>query len=327
MNQKDIILRRLVINLLEIKSKHKIKNFDMKKLNIAIGVLNFIILSIMLISFSSDSNGEYGDKKTTYQVGPWNIPTHLNFAGEAVPMNDIDVKERFDKEMLINTFWHSATLLNIKKTNRYFPIIEPILKKHGIPEDFKYLAVIESGLDPNIKSPAGALGVWQIMKVTGKELGLEINSEVDERKHIEKSTEAACKYLNKAYKKFNSWTLVASSYNAGVSRINKQLVKQEADNYYDLYLNSETSRYLFRILALKEVLNNPNKYGFKYSKRDLYPTYKTKEVEIKEGIQNLPKWAKENGTTYKMLKVLNPWLKEPYITNSSKKTYKIKLPA
>lgn len=298
----------------------------MKKFNITLGLLNLAILSAMLISFSLDDNDDFDAEKTTYQVGPWKIPNYLNFSNESVPMNDIDVKERFDKEMLINTYWHSATLLNIKKANRYFPIIEPILAENEVPDDFKYLAVIESGLDPNSRSPSGALGLWQIMKATGKELGLEINNEVDERKHIEKATQAACNYLKKAYKKFGSWTLVASSYNAGVSRINKQLNTQHVDSYYDLYLNSETSRYLFRILALKEVLNNPQKYGFKYSKKDLYPTYKYKEIEISTSIKDIPSWAKENGTTYKMLKVLNPWLKEPYLTNSSSKLYKIKLP-
>ena len=296
----------------------------MKKSNITLGIINLLLLSAMLISFSLDET--YENTKTTYQVGPWKIPAHLNFANESVPLHDIDVKERFDKEMLINTYWHSATLLNIKKANRYFPVIEPILAQNNIPDDFKYLAVIESGLDPNIKSPSGALGIWQIMKATGKELGLEINQEVDERKHIEKSTHAACEYLQKAYEKFGSWSLVASSYNAGISRINKQLNTQKVDSYYDLYLNAETSRYIFRILALKEVLNNPQKYGFKYLKKDLYPTYKYKEIEINTGIEDIPEWAKEKGTTYKMLKVLNPWLKEPYLTNSSGKTYKIKLP-
>lgn len=300
----------------------------MKKTNIALSTINFLILSVLLISFSSNSEEDYDTRQESlYHVAPCKIPSVLNFANEAVPMNDIDVKERFDKEILINTYWHSATLLNIKKANRYFPIIEPILKAEGIPDDFKYLAVIESGLDPNIKSPSGALGLWQIMKTTGKELGLEINSEVDERKNIEKSTHAACKYLLKAYDKFGSWSLVASSYNAGISRINKLLSAQHVDSYYDLYLNSETSRYIFRILALKEVLNNPTKYGFKYSKRDLYTGYDFKTVEVNSKIEDLPQWAKEKGTTYKMLKLLNPWLIKPYLTNPNGKKYQIKIPS
>lgn len=305
------------------------KSEFMKKINILIGLLNVIVLTVLLLSFETKEEvSNVGvDTKYNYQVGALQIPSKLTFAGESVPLEDIDVRERLDRELLINTYWHSSTLLSIKRSSRYFPTIERILAENNIPEDFKYLALIESAFDPHAASHAGAVGYWQFLKATGKECGLEINEDVDERKHLEKSTQAACVYLKKAYQKLGSWSLVAGSYNAGVRRIQKQLDAQNVDNYYDLYLNSETSRYMFRILAMKEVLNSPSKYGFKITKRDLYSGYEFNTVEIDTDVEDLIKFANEHNTTYKMLKVLNPWLRQTWLRNSTKKKYDIKVSA
>ncbi len=197
------------------------------------------------------------------------IAENYSFAGETVTLDEHDLRERMDKELLVNTYWQSNTMLMIKRSNKYFPTIERILKEEGVPDDFKYLAVIESGLE-NVNSPAGAKGFWQIMKTTGREMGLEVNSNVDERYHIENATRVACTYLKKAKKKLGSWTLAAASYNRGISGINRLLEKQQAETYYDLLLNSETRRYVFRILAMKEILSNPTRYGFVFEVQDLY---------------------------------------------------------
>ena len=197
----------------------------------------------------------------TYQISAIEIPKDLNFAGEAVPQEDPEIMERVDREFLVNTYWQSNALLLMKRANKYFPIIEPILKKNGIPDDFKYLAVAESGLE-NVVSPAGATGFWQIMKGTGREYGLEINDNVDERYHVEKATQVACDYLNKWKDRFGSWTLTAAAYNAGPAGIQKYMGIQQVDDYYDLLLGQETGRYVFRILAIKEIISNRDKYGF-----------------------------------------------------------------
>ncbi len=234
--------------------------------------------------------------KNKYSIYALNIPTNLSFAGEKVPVENFDVLESLDREFLVNTYWQSQTLLFLKRANRYFPIIEPILEKNGIPDDFKYLAIAESGLT-NVVSPAGATGVWQIMKTTGKEYDLEINSEVDERYHIEKATEAACKYLNDSYKRFNNWTLVAASYNMGMGGVSKQLTRQKVDSYYDLLLNAETARYVFRIIAIKSVMKDPDKYGFVIRQKDLYTEVPTYEVIVDSTI---PDFA-ENMTSVRLL--------------------------
>ena len=286
----------------------------------------FSIIVLMGFLFTVLSSGKYNEERKVYEVGPWKTPKQLIFAGEHAPLNDLDVREKFDREILINTYWHSQTLLLIKKANRWFPLIESLLRQHNIPEDFKYLAVIESGMDPNAKSPAGAVGFWQILKGTGKELGLTINSEIDERKNIEKSTKAACKYFQKAFKEFESWALVAASYNAGIPRIKRQLEKQKVDSYYDLYLNTETSRYVYRILAIKEVLNNLKKYGFNISSNDLYTPYNVKHIQVSGSIESLPDFAKEHNTNYKTLKILNPWLTNTSLKNPENNRFTILLP-
>jgi len=261
----------------------------------------------------------------SYNVYALSVPEFLDFAGEALPLNNPDILERMDRELLVNTYWQSNGLLMFKRAAKYFPIIEPILKKHGVPDDFKYLAVIESGLT-NAVSPAGARGVWQIMPTTGRENGLEINSNVDERYHLEMSTEVACKYLLKAKEQLGSWTLAAAAYNAGKAGVSRRLKEQGVTDYYDLLLGEETGRYLFRIVALKEILNHPNKYGFNFSEDDLYTTVPTYKVEVDTAVADFSKFAKRFGINYKILKLHNPWLREPHLNNKSGKLYSLDIP-
>ncbi len=260
-----------------------------------------------------------------YRISAIDIPEDLNFAGELVPQEDPEIMERVDREFLVNTYWQSNALLLMKRAHKYFPVIEPILAKNGIPDDFKYLAVAESGLT-NVVSPAGATGFWQIMKETGREYGLEINSNVDERYHLEKSTEVACKYLNKWKNRYGSWALTAAAYNAGPGAINKFMGIQKVDNYWDLLLGDETGRYVFRIMAIKEILSNPEKYGFHVEKEDLYTAVPTFTVEVDEPIASFADFAREYEITYKILKRHNPWLRQPHLNNSSRKKYVIEIP-
>ena len=260
-----------------------------------------------------------------YKVYAIDLPEKLDFAGERVPIEDPDVYERLDREFLVNTYWQSNGLLYIKRANKYFPIIEPILKRNNIPDDFKYLALIESGLT-NAVSPAGASGFWQFMKSAAKEYGLEVGDQVDERYHLEKATQAACDYLNAAKRSTGSWTMAAAAYNAGVAGMNRQANLQETNNYYDLWLNNETSRYVFRILAVKEIMKNPKKYGFIFDKRHLYNEQPTYSVMIDSSITNLISFAKQYNITYKDLKIYNPWLRDRKLENKAGKTYYIKIP-
>ncbi len=249
-----------------------------------------------------------------------------SFAGENVPLNNFDVVERLDRELLVNSYWHSSTVQNIKLANRYLPTIANILNRNGVPEDFKYLAIAESGLR-NVVSPAGAKGLWQFMKGTGQEYGLEVATEVDERYHLEKSTEAACKYLKKLKDRFGSWTLAAAAYNMGGSRLRKEMDAQKEDNYYDLNLNQETSRYIFRILAYKEIINNPARFGFQIDAKHLYkPLNDYVNIVVNTSISSWGDWAEQNGVTYRMLKVYNPWLISSKLTNNRGKEYLIKIP-
>lgn len=261
----------------------------------------------------------------SYRISAIAIPEDLNFAGEIVPQNDPEIMERVDREFLVNTYWQSNALLLMKRANKYFPIIEPILAKNGIPDDFKYLAVAESGLQ-NVVSHAGATGFWQIMKPTGKEYGLEINSNVDERYHLEKSTQVACDYLNKWKEKYGSWTMTAATYNAGPGAISKFMGIQKVDNYYDLLLGDETGRYVFRIMAIKEILSSPDKYGFDIDKEDMYNSIPTFKVEVSEPIASFADFSSQYGINYKILKRHNPWLREPHLNNSSGKKYTIEIP-
>ena len=263
--------------------------------------------------------------ESTYKVYALSLPDSISFAGEPVPLEKNDVRERLDRELLVNTYWQSNMMLLLKRANKHFPSIEAILKEEGIPEDFKYLAVIESGLE-QARSYKGASGFWQIMRTTGREMGLEINANVDERYHIEKATRVATKYLKRAYKKFGNWTLAAASYNRGVAGISRNLSKQKVDNYYDLYLGEETRRYLFRILAVKEIMQNPKKYGYVFSDKDLYAAQEIKTVGLDTAITNIASFAQKMGVHYKDLKLENPWLLENHLNNKSRKYYEIKIP-
>jgi hypothetical protein len=253
------------------------------------------------------------------------FPEAIDFAGEAAPLQITDVKERLDRELLINANLDATTALILKRANRVFPIIEPILQQNGVPDDFKYLAVIESGLI-NAVSPSGAKGVWQFMPDTAKESGMEVNDIVDERYHLEKSTEAACKYFLAAKQRFGSWTLAAASYNGGMNGLSKKIEEQKVTNYYDLGLTEETSRYVFRILALKEIMKQPAKYGFSLYPSDLYTLIPTKKIEVDSTITDLSTFALAQGINYKLLKIHNPWLRDKKLANPTKKKYEIKIP-
>lgn len=253
------------------------------------------------------------------------LPQQISFAEEPVPLELPDVRERLDRELQINTYLHSSTIFMIKRANRWLPQIEAILKEYQIPEDFKYMPMIESALINDV-SPREAVGFWQILKSSGKELGLEITKEVDERYDPLKSTVAACKYLRQAYGRFHNWTLAAASYDRGMYGLQGSLDNQKVDSYYDLYLNDETSRYIFRILAIKEIYEHQDKYGFKLKPEQLYPEEKLRYVEVTENVKDLVTFAAHHGTNYKLLKRHNPWLREQSLTVKKGKKYVIALP-
>jgi hypothetical protein len=255
-------------------------------------------------------------------VTPVPLPDTVSFAGESVPMDIFYVREHLDRELTVNTYWHSSTLLILKRAARWFPVIEPILKSNGVPDDFKYLTLIESGL-LNVVSPSGAAGFWQFLEGTGKDYGLEINKQVDERYHAERSTEAACKYILKSYDRFGSWTLVAASFNAGKNRISGTIKDQGTRNFYEMYLNDETSRYIFRAIAIKMIYESPEKYGFRLKQGDLYTPHRYTTKEVSSTIHSLPVWAIEQGISYRMLKELNPWLRSDKLTVKKGQTYQI----
>ena len=260
-----------------------------------------------------------------YEIQALQLPENLHLAGERVPIERQHIRERMDRELLVNTYWQSNGLLLLKRANKYFPILEPLLKEYGLPDDFKYLAVAESALIDETSS-AGAAGMWHFMRNTGKEYGLEINQNVDERYHIEKSTKVAAQYLIKAKERFGSWTLAAAAYNAGNYGISRRLEAQGVTSYYDAFLSNETERYVLRIIALKEVLSNPRKYGFKFEEKDLYTMEKTRTIKVDSAITNIALFAKNFGLNYKELKLHNPWLRQNKLNNRSQKVYEIKIP-
>ncbi len=305
-------------------------NNILKTILIATATICISMLSLYLFTYSTyEEKEDLSYQKvfeSNYKIFALNLPKQMTFAGEEVPLHLIDVREKLDRELHVNTYWQSNTLLFIKRSHRWFPVIEKILEEENVPNDFKYLALIESGLT-QIVSPAGAAGFWQIMKKTGPEYGLEVNREVDERYHIEKSTKAACQYLKEAKERFGSWTLAAASYNMGQTGLQRQLERQSVNTYYDLLLNSETSRYLFRILAAKHILNNSDQFGFNFRPKDLYPKIEYKVVTIDSSVSNFVTFAAQHGINYKVLKYLNPWLRDKKLYNASKKTYSIKIPS
>ena len=253
------------------------------------------------------------------------LPDTAIFAGEMTPMGLYYVREGLDRELMVNTYWQSSTLLMLKRSNRYFNSIIPILKKNKVPEDFKYLVLIESGL-ANVESPAGAAGFWQIVPLTGKRYGLEITDQVDERYNLEKSTETACKILKNAYIQFGSWTLAAAAYNAGENRIAKAIETQKVQNYYDLYLPGETMRYVFRILALKLLYEHPTDFGYYIRKKDLYPPIPTYTIAVDSSINDLTNFSKSLHINFKILKEFNPWLRKDKLLNPGKKIYVFTIP-
>lgn len=262
---------------------------------------------------------------SNYDLPSIEIPDQVRFAGELVPLNDPDVRERLDRELHVNTFWHSNTIFLLKRGNRWLPKIAEVLRENDIPEDFKYLPLIESDLQNKV-SPRQAVGFWQLLSGTAKDYGLEVNSQVDERYDPIKSTKAACGYLNQAYTKFQSWTNAAASYNIGMRGLTNRLEKQRVESYYDLLLNEETSRYVFRIIAIKMIFENPQKYGFNLSQDQLYHTEELKKIKVDRSIDNLRDFAFEQGINYKILKRYNPWLRKNELTVRRGKEYYIAIP-
>tara|TARA_B110000459_G_C16599503_1_gene490296 strand:- start:475 stop:1374 length:900 start_codon:yes stop_codon:yes gene_type:complete len=295
------------------------------KRNYLIAIASFLILTLIFSSAKKDENAEQEDvisKGSKVVAVP--IPSQISFAGEQVALDKFEVKERLDRELLVNSYWQSNSLLMIKRSKRAFEIIEPILAEYDVPEDFKYLAVAESGL-LNVTSSAGAKGVWQFMQSTAKSYNLEVNGEVDERLHLKKSTIAACQYLKEAHTRFGSWTLAAAAYNRGPAGVERDLKKQQVGDYFDLHLNTETSRYVLRILALKTIFENQTSYGIHLKNEDYYGSISTINVVIDSSINNIAEYALQLGTNYHVLKSLNPWLKSNELTVVNK-TYTIKAP-
>ncbi len=293
---------------------------------VAIVIVGMTGVFIFGISDKQDAERDYrGAFRRNYMIFTPELPEKVDFAGEKVPLNDLLVRESFDREILAFTFMHSTTQQMFKRAHRYFPVIEPILKKHKVPDDFKFLAIAESNLG-DVTSPAGAEGMWQFLTSTGRKYGLEVNSEIDERYNLIKATEAACKYLLEAHDSFGDWTLAAASYNRGMGGLERALKGQKVTSYYDLYLNEETARYIFRILAAKEIYENPTKYGFYLKETDFYPPIKTYDLVVDTTIENLPTFAKKRGITYRIIREFNPWIHGYSLPNKSRRTYILTLP-
>ncbi|MFI5236715.1 MAG: lytic transglycosylase domain-containing protein [Ignavibacteriales bacterium] len=293
---------------------------------LAIVTLFIIVITLQLngkISTASESSAE--DFPQGYKITSPDIPNYLEFAGEKIPTDNFEVFERIEREFISNTYFHSATVLALKRATRWFPVIEPILKKNNIPDDFKYLCVAESNMD-NVVSPAGATGFWQFMKPAGEKYGLEINSLIDERYNVEKSTEAACKYLKDSYDIFGNWILSAASYNMGSDGVVTQMERQKVKNYFNLVLNSETSRFVSRIVSLKYILQNPEAYGFEIKAEDKYNPLAYYEIKLDSSVSDFADYAKSVGVNYFILKMYNPWLRDNYLDNKTKQVYLIKLP-
>lgn len=285
-------------------------------------------LALHLLTFSSSMETDLDHQRRfnqQYNIFSLNLPSEITFCGEPVPLHLIDVRERLDRELLVNTYWQSNSLLAHKRANRWFPLIEEVLKQEGLPEDLKYIPLVESGLT-NAVSPAGATGFWQFMQPTAEAEGLEVNAQVDERYHVERSTRAACEFLKKAHARYGSWAMAAASYNLGQGNLQRQLDRQQETDYFALLLPEETSRYIFRILAMKTILGDPERYGFHLRQKDLYPPYRTRTVQLAPPVADLNAFAKEQGTNYKTLKLLNPWLRDNSLAARAGKTYQVLLP-
>jgi membrane-bound lytic murein transglycosylase D len=291
---------------------------------IVVGVTIFFIIP----GFSNSSGKADKQQEINTNEGlnrSFRIPDIVTFAGERVPLENFDTRESLEREILISAYRHSSTILIIKRAHRYLPMIERILRDNNIPDDFKYLVAAESDYT-NMVSPAGATGFWQIMTQTGREEGMEINQVVDERYDVEKSTRFACRYFQKSYEKYGNWTLAAASYNGGRASIDEQIGIQHQKNYYDLLLTEETARYIFRAVAYKLIILDPASFGFDIGKNELYPELKYHEVKVDTAVTDISKFAERFGTNYKILKLLNPWLRKPYLTPKPDKVYSVKIP-
>ncbi len=295
------------------------------------GVLSVLAFLFLLGSFfftidkTSKADTPQQDFPQGYKIISPKVPETLEFAEEMITTENSDIFERIEREFLSNTYWHTATVLAVKRASRWFPVIEPILKKNNIPDDFKYLCVAESNLE-NVTSPAGAVGFWQFVEETGKKYGLEINNTIDERYHVEKATEAACKFLRDSYSMFGSWVSAAASYNLGQSGMNLQLERQKTRNYFNLVLNSETSRYVSRIIAIKYILSEPSKYGFDIGEDELYKPLEFSEMNLNTSVLDFADFASHQGINYYTLKLYNPWIRDNYLINKKNKEYLIKIP-
>jgi membrane-bound lytic murein transglycosylase D len=286
------------------------------------GMLFTVLITISYTTTKSATSASFFN--LPQQIRSMDLSREFNFAGEAMPMNE-DTRERLDRELSINAYWQSTTLLNIKMAHKYFPTVERILAENGIPDDFKYLAVAESGLR-NVSSPASAKGYWQFMKPAATEMGLEISEDVDERLHIDKSTKAACAYIKQLHRRFGTWSNVAGAYNVGPGSFSKTLADQKENSYYDININDETSRYLFRIIAIKEIVKNPNDFGYYVESHEKYEPKELTDIEVTATIPSLADWAHEHGMTYRMLKFYNPWLVSTKLTVAAGKVYYLKVP-
>lgn len=298
------------------------------KIALSVVLLLAGVICVHLFSFSTatdpdlDYQRQFNERYRIFSLSP---PEDLSFCGEAVPMNKIDVRERLDRELLVNTYWQSNSVLAHKRAHRWFPVIEPILAREGVPDDLKYIALTESGLT-NVISPVGATGYWQFMKETGIAYGLRVDEEVDERYNVVRSTEAACRYLKASKERFGSWAMAAAGYNLGHGGLEKQVGRQSTKDYFNLLLPEETSRYVFRILAMKAIITDPERYGFHLREKDLYPQYNTRSVSITGPIENLNDFAVRQGTDYKTLKLLNPWLRDIKLSSTKGGVYTVLLP-
>ena len=302
-----------------LQLKTKVKRHKLKFL-----VVGSFFIIFLFVAFTENQQNAY-QIPAGYATSPY-IPEKVLFCDENVPIQYFDIFESLEREMIVNTYFHSQTLLNLKKASRYLPVVEPILKKNKIPDDFKYLLIAESGFS-YIVSPAGAAGFWQLLESTAKDYGLEVNDEVDERYNLEKATEAACKYLLHSYEIYHDWPLVAATYNAGRRGVERQIERQGETDYYDLLLNEETARYVYRVIAIKLVMENPSQYGFNITESERYRPLPYHEISVSGSIDDMGEFAREHDTNYKLLKILNPWLRDNKLTNNQHKTYTILIPA
>ncbi len=289
------------------------------------GALLFTGVLITMQGFTNKAASDAIPARVPSLNKPFSLPEELEFAGETVPLDNFDTRESLDRELLVNGYWQSRTLIVLKKSKRYFKVIEPVLKKYGVPDDFKYLCMAESGFE-NAVSPAKAVGVWQLLEGTAKEYGLEVNENVDERYNLEKSTEVACKYLLESYTRYGNWTMAAATYNVGRKGLDNQIAKQNTNSYYDLLLNEETARYVFRLIAHKLITEDPDKYGFHLEEEDYYPVISTHQIKVDTAITNIALFARSQSTNYKIIKQFNPWLRQNSLPDQTHKVYCINIP-